>query len=213
MEQNINEMLKIKRDKLEELKASGHDPHLIEKVDVDTHVSQILNDYEGYEGKTVSIAGRILAKRGHGKINFMNLQDSTGKIQLFNKFDMMGEEKYPEIKKIDMGDIVHVVGEVTKTKTGEITVLTHEITLLTKSLQILPEKFHGLKDMDLRYRQRYVDLIVNPEVKEVFRKRSKILTSIRTFLDTRGFLEVETPILNTIAGGATARPFITHHNT
>ena len=213
MEQNINEMLKIKRDKLEELKASGHDPHLIEKVDVDTHVSQILNDYEGYEGKTVSIAGRILAKRGHGKINFMNLQDSTGKIQLFNKFDMIGEEKYPEIKKIDMGDIVHVVGEVTKTKTGEITVLTHEITLLTKSLQILPEKFHGLKDMDLRYRQRYVDLIVNPEVKEVFRKRSKILTSIRTFLDTRGFLEVETPILNTIAGGATARPFITHHNT
>ncbi|NLW52452.1 MAG: lysine--tRNA ligase [Tissierellia bacterium] len=213
MEQNINEMLKIKRDKLEELKASGNDPHLIEKVDVDTHVNSILNDYEAYEGKTVSIAGRILAKRGHGKINFMNLQDSSGKIQLFNKYDVMGDEKYPEIKKIDMGDIVHVVGEVTKTKTGEITVLTHEITLLTKSLQILPEKFHGLKDMDLRYRQRYVDLIVNPDIKEVFRKRSKILTSIRTFLDNRGFLEVETPILNTIAGGATARPFITHHNT
>ena len=212
MEQNINEMLKIKRDKLEELKVSGNDPHLIEKVDVDTQVKDILEDFEGYEGKTVKVAGRILAKRGHGKINFMGLQDSTARIQLFNKKDQLGEE-YNNTKKIDMGDLVHVVGEVIKTQTGQISILTQEITLLTKSLQILPEKFHGLKDMDLRYRQRYVDLIVNPEVKDVFRKRSKILTAIRTFLDNRGYLEVETPILNTIAGGATARPFVTHHNT
>lgn len=212
-EVSINEMLKIKRDKLKELKESGNDPHIIEKVDVDTKSLDILNDFEAYEGKIVSIAGRIMVKRGHGKINFMVLQDDTSKIQIFNKLDQLGKEKYDGVKKIDMGDIVHVVGEVIKTQTGEITVLTHELTLLTKSLQILPEKFHGLKDTDLRYRQRYLDLIVNPEVKDVFRKRSQILTAIRRFLDNRGFLEVETPILNTIAGGATARPFITHHNT
>lgn len=212
-ELNINEMLQIKRDKLKDLKESGNDPHLIEKVNVDTKAIEILNDFENFEGKTVSVAGRILVKRGHGKINFMVLQDDTARIQLFNKIDQIGKEKYDQVKKIDMGDIVHVVGEVVRTQTGEITILTKEFTLLTKSLQILPEKFHGLKDMDLRYRQRYVDLIVNPEIKEVFRKRTKILSSIRKFLDSRGFLEVETPILNTIAGGANARPFITHHNT
>lgn len=213
MEQNVNEMLLIKREKLRELKESGNDPHLIEKVNVDTQVADIKGNFEEYQGKEVKVAGRIMAKRGHGKINFMELQDSTGRIQLFNKLDQMGEDRYPEVKKLDMGDIVYVKGEVVKTQTGEITILTHEFTLLTKSLQILPEKFHGLKDMDLRYRQRYLDLIVNPEIKDVFRKRSKIISSIREFLDERGFLEVETPILNTIAGGAAARPFITHHNT
>ncbi|MDO5027156.1 MAG: lysine--tRNA ligase [Tissierellia bacterium] len=213
MEQNINEMLQIKRDKLEELKSLGKDPHRIEKVEIDTQVKDILDDFEGFEGKHVKVAGRILAKRGHGKINFMELQDSTARIQLFNKLDQLGSEKYAEVKKIDVGDLVHLEGQVIKTQTGQITILTQEFTLLTKSLQILPEKWHGLKDMDLRYRQRYVDMIMNPEVKDVFRKRTKILSSIRHFLDSRGFLEVETPILNTIAGGANARPFITHHNT
>lgn len=212
-ELNINEMLQIKREKLAELKANGKDPHKIEKVEVDTKTGDILENFEKFEGKIVKVAGRILVKRGHGKINFMVLQDDTAKIQLFNKTDQLGKEKYDEVKKIDMGDIVHVEGEVIKTQTGEITILTKEFTLLTKSLQLLPEKFHGLKDMDLRYRQRYVDLIVNPEVKEVFRKRTRVLSAIRKFLDNRGFLEVETPILNTIAGGANARPFITHHNT
>ena len=210
---NVNEMLQIKRDKLKELKEAGNDPHIIEKVDVDTKIEDILNDFESFEGKMVKVAGRIMTKRGHGKINFMDLQDSTGRIQLFNKLDQIGAEDYPMVKKLDMGDIIYVVGEIVKTKTGEITVLSHQVTLLTKSLQILPEKWHGLKDVDLRYRQRYLDLIVNPEVKDVFRKRSQIITEIRNFLDSRGFLEVETPILNTIAGGASARPFVTHHNT
>lgn len=211
MDQNINEMLQIKRDKLEELKASGNDPHLIEKVEIDTKVVEILENFEGFEGKEVKVAGRVMAKRGHGKINFMELQDSTQRIQLFNKKDQL--EDYNNTKNIHMGDLIHVEGEVIKTQTGQISILPKKLTLLTKSLQILPEKWHGLKDMDLRYRQRYLDLIVNPEVKDVFRKRSKILTAIRTFLDERGYLEVETPILNTIAGGASARPFITHHNT
>lgn len=213
MEQNINEMLQIKRDKLEELKALGKDPHVIEKVEIDTKVKDILDNFESFETKYVKVAGRILAKRGHGKINFMELQDSTARIQLFNKLDQLGEEKYAEVKKIDVGDLVYVEGEVVKTQTGQITILTKDFDLLTKSLQILPEKWHGLKDVDLRYRQRYVDMIMNPEVKDVFRKRTKILSSIRHFLDDKGFLEVETPILNTIAGGANARPFVTHHNT
>lgn len=213
MEQNINEMLQIKRDKLAELKAQGNDPHVIEKVEIDTKVKEILDDFEGFETKTVKVAGRILAKRGHGKINFMEIQDSTARIQVFNKLDHLGEEKYDEVKKIDVGDIISLEGEVIKTQTGQITILTSEFELLTKSLQILPEKWHGLKDIDLRYRQRYVDMIMNPEVKDVFRKRTRILSSIREFLDNEGFLEVETPILNTIAGGANARPFITHHNT
>lgn len=213
MEQNINEMLQIKRQKLEELKASGKDPHVIERVDIDTKVTDILDNFEGFEGKNVKVAGRILAKRGHGKINFMELQDSTARIQLFNKLDQLGDEKYSEVKKIDVGDLVFVEGEVVKTQTGQITILTKSFNLLTKSLQILPEKWHGLKDMDLRYRQRYVDMIMNPQVKDVFRKRTKILSAIRHFLDNRGYLEVETPILNTIPGGANARPFVTHHNT
>ncbi|WP_282926791.1 amino acid--tRNA ligase-related protein, partial [Helcococcus kunzii] len=212
-ELNINEMLQIKRDKLTQLKNEGKNPHLIEKVDVDTKAIDIVNNFEQFEGKEVKVAGRILGKRSFGKIGFIVLQDDSSKIQIFNRQDTLGEEKYQELKNLDTGDIATFSGEVIKTQTGEISVLTKEFQLLTKSLQILPEKFHGLKDVDLRYRQRYVDLIVNPEVKDVFRKRTKILSAIREFLDNRDFLEVETPILNTIAGGATARPFVTHHNT
>lgn len=155
MDQNINEMLQIKRDKLEELKASGNDPHLIEKVEIDTKVVEILENFEGFEGKEVKVAGRVMAKRGHGKINFMELQDSTQRIQLFNKKDQL--EDYNNTKNIHMGDLIHVEGEVIKTQTGQISILPKKLTLLTKSLQILPEKWHGLKDMDLRYRQRYLD--------------------------------------------------------
>lgn len=212
-ELNINEMLQIKRDKLRNLKESGNNPHIIEKVDVDAKAQDIIDKFDEYEGKTVKVAGRILAKRVFGKINFFALQDSSGRIQIFNRENVLGEELYNKTKEFDLGDIAYFEGEIIKTQTGEISVLTKDFKLLTKSLQILPEKFHGLKDMDLRYRQRYVDLIVNPEVKEVFKKRTKILSSIREFLDNRDFLEVETPILNTIAGGASARPFITHHNT
>lgn len=212
-ELNINEMLQIKRDKLRNLKESGNNPHIIEKVDVDAKAQDIIDKFDQYENKTVKVAGRILAKRVFGKINFFSLQDSSGRIQIFNRENILGEELYNKTKEFDLGDIAYFEGEIIKTQTGEISVLTKDFKLLTKSLQILPEKFHGLKDMDLRYRQRYVDLIVNPEVKEVFKKRTKILSSIREFLDKRDFLEVETPILNTIAGGATARPFITHHNT
>lgn len=212
-ELNINEMLQIKRDKLTQLKNEGKNPHLIEKVDVDTKAIDIVSNFEEFEGKEVKVAGRILGKRSFGKIGFIVLQDDSSKIQIFNRHDTLGEEKYQELKNLDTGDIATFSGEVIKTQTGEISVLTKEFQLLTKSLQILPEKFHGLKDVDLRYRQRYVDLIVNPEVKDVFRKRTKILSAIREFLDNRDFLEVETPILNTIAGGATARPFVTHHNT
>ncbi len=212
-ELNINEMLQIKRDKLRNLKESGNNPHIIEKIDIDTKAQDIIDKFDEYEGKTVKVAGRILAKRVFGKINFFSLQDSSGRIQVFNRENVLGKELYNKTKEFDLGDIAYFEGEIIKTQTGEISVLTKDFKLLTKSLQILPEKFHGLKDMDLRYRQRYVDLIVNPEVKEVFKKRTKILSSIREFLDNRDFLEVETPILNTIAGGATARPFITHHNT
>ncbi|MFL8905580.1 lysine--tRNA ligase [Helcococcus kunzii] len=212
-ELNINEMLQIKRDKLTQLKNEGKNPHLIEKVDVDTKAIDIVSNFEEFDGKEVKVAGRILGKRSFGKIGFIVLQDDSSKIQIFNRHDTLGEEKYQELKNLDTGDIATFSGEVIKTQTGEISVLTKEFQLLTKSLQILPEKFHGLKDVDLRYRQRYVDLIVNPEVKDVFRKRTKILSAIREFLDNRDFLEVETPILNTIAGGATARPFVTHHNT
>lgn len=211
--ENLNEMLKIRHEKLDSLIESGKDPHKIQNFRDRIFAKEIKENFENYEEKTVRVAGRIMAKRGHGKVSFMHLQDSTDRIQLFNRLDDCGEETYEEIKKFDMGDIVGVEGQVFKTKTGEISIRTKEIKLLTKSLQILPEKFHGLTDPDLRYRQRYVDLIVNPEVKDVFVKRTKIIKAIRKFLDDRGYLEVETPILNTIAGGAAARPFITHHNT
>ncbi len=212
-EENFNEMLKIRREKLKELQEMGENPFLIEKYEYTHHSTTIKENFEELEEETVSVAGRIMARRGHGKVSFMDLQDSQGRIQIFAKMDVLGEEAYKKLSYLDLGDIIGVKGKVFKTKTGEISVRAEEIILLTKSLQILPEKFHGLKDPDLRYRQRYVDLIVNPEVKEIFILRTKIIKAIREFLDNRGFLEVETPILNTIAGGANARPFITHHNT
>ena len=211
-DQDLNEMLRIKREKLEELKANGKDPHEIVNFKDRTPSKEIKDNFEEFEGKSARIAGRIMAKRGHGNMSFMDIQDESGTIQIVNRKNVIGDE-FKEVKKYDIGDIVGVEGEVFKTNQGEISIETHTPQLLTKSLQMLPEKWHGLKDPDLRYRQRYLDLIVNPEVKEVFVLRSKIISEIRKFLDNRGFLEVETPILNTIAGGATARPFITHHNT
>lgn len=208
-----NEMLQIRREKLEALRQAGRDPHEITKFSVTAQAQEIHADFSSWEGQAVSMAGRVLAKRGHGKMSFLDLQDASGKIQIIARMNVMGESDFAVTKDLDLGDIIGVTGSILKSDRGEISVSAEKITLLTKSLQILPEKFHGLKDMDLRYRQRYVDLIMNPEVKEVFRKRSQIISAIRRFLDQRGFLEVETPILNTIAGGATARPFITHHNT
>ncbi len=212
-EDNLNEMLMMRREKLKELNEIGENPFLIEKYDYTHHSSTIKENFEELEEKTVSVAGRIMSRRGHGKVNFMDLQDSKGKIQLFVQMNALGKEAYEKLRLLDIGDIVGAKGEVFRTRTGEISIRVKELKLLTKSLQVLPEKFHGLKDQDLRYRQRYVDLIVNPEVKEVFILRSKIIKAVREYLDNRGFLEVDTPILNTIAGGANARPFITHHNT
>ena len=209
---NLNEMLLLKRQKLEELKNEGKDPFVHETYDVTAHSVGIKEEFNEADEREVSIAGRIMSKRRHGKICFLDLRDSEGSIQVFARKDVL-EEKYEDVKGIDIGDIVGVKGIVFKTEAGEITVRATDISLLSKSLQILPEKFHGLKDPDLRYRQRYVDLIVNPEVKDVFIKRNKIIKKIREFLDNKDFLEVETPILGTVAGGANARPFYTHHNT
>lgn len=211
-EQNLNEMLKIRRDKLAKLMESGKNPYLIEKYDYTHHSDEIKDNYDELEGKRVSVAGRLMSRRGHGKVTFFDLQDSNGRIQLFAKKDVLGDEGYEDLDFLDIGDIVGAEGIVFKTQTGEVSIRTEKITLLSKSLQILPEKFHGLKDQELRYRQRYVDLIVNPEVKDTFILRSKIIKAVKEFLDNRGFLEVETPILSTIAGGANARPFVTHHN-
>ena len=205
-------MLLLKRQKLEELKNEGKDPFVHETYDVTAHSVEIKEEFNEADEREVSIAGRIMSKRRHGKICFLDLRDSEGSIQVFARKDVL-EEKYEDVKGIDIGDIVGVKGIVFKTEAGEITVRATDISLLSKSLQILPEKFHGLKDPDLRYRQRYVDLIVNPEVKDVFIKRNKIIKKIREFLDKKDFLEVETPILGTVAGGANARPFYTHHNT
>lgn len=209
---NLNEMLLVRREKLKELIDNGKDPHEIEKFENTVYSKTIKDNYSEYEGKVVRLAGRIMTKRGHGKVCFMDLQDFTGRIQLFNKLDVL-KESYEDVKALDLGDIVGVEGEVFTTHAGEISIRSSKVVLLTKSLQLLPDKFHGLKDVDLRYRQRYVDLIVNPEIKNVFIMRSKIISAIRKYLDNLGFLEVETPTLNTIAGGANARPFITHHNT
>ena len=211
-QQDINELLKIRRAKLAELASNGKDPFRIMKYDVTNHSKDILGNYEEYEGSTVSIAGRIMSKRIMGKASFCNIRDLGGDIQAYVKKDEVGEESYAEFKKFDIGDIVGIKGEVFKTHTGEISIKVLSITLLTKSLQILPEKFHGLKDTDTRYRQRYIDLIVNPEVRDTFIKRSKIIREIRRYLDDNGFLEVETPVLVPNAGGAAARPFNTHHN-
>ncbi|MEQ2401170.1 lysine--tRNA ligase [Peptoniphilus sp. CLA-SR-H025] len=209
---NLNEMLLLKRQKLDELKSEGKDPFVNETYDVTARSKDIKEEFKEDEEREVSIAGRVMSKRRHGKICFLDVRDSLGTIQVFARKDVL-EDKYEEVKGLDIGDIVGVKGLVFKTEAGEITVRATDLTLLSKSLQILPEKFHGLKDPDLRYRQRYVDLIVNPEVKDVFIKRNQIIKKIREFLDNKGFLEVETPILGTVAGGANARPFYTHHNT
>ncbi len=211
--QQLSELLQIRRDKLTELQNAGADPFAITKYDRTHRSAKIVENFDAFEGQNVKVAGRLMSKRGMGKVLFCDLSDRDGKIQLFIKSDMLGEDEYATVKKYDIGDIVGAEGEVFKTKTGEVSVKVKEITLLSKSLLPLPEKFHGLTDTDLRYRQRYVDLIMNPEVKKTFVMRSKILTAIRNYLDSKGYLEVETPILNTIAGGASARPFITHHNT
>ncbi len=212
-ELDLNQLMKIRREKLEELQANGQDPFEITKYNR-THVSQEIRDnYDALEQKDVTIAGRIIAKRIMGKASFCTIQDSTGKMQSYVSINDLGEESYKLFKTYDIGDIIGITGFVFKTRTEEISVHAKEVTLLTKSLRPLPEKFHGLKDMDLRYRQRYVDLIVNPEVKNTFELRSKIIKEVRKYLDNKGYLEVDTPILNTIAGGAAARPFITHHNT
>lgn len=210
--ENINELLQIRRDKLNKHIADGNDPFKHTKYQVSAHALTVESQYDEYEAKQVSMAGRIMSKRGQGKVAFYDLQDSSGRIQLFLKKDLLGEDIYEDVKTYDIGDIVGVEGEVFKTKMGQVSVRVNKIVLLSKSLQILPEKFHGLKDPDLRYRQRYVDLVMNPAVKEVFVVRSKILNSIREYMNGQGFLEVETPVLSNLAGGANARPFATHHN-
>ena len=212
-EEDINRLMQIRIDKLKELQEQGKDPFEITKYDRTEFSKDIKDNYEMYEGKDVSVAGRIMAKRIMGKASFCTIQDSKGKIQSYVSINDLGEESYKAFKTFDIGDIIGLKGFVFKTKTEEISIHAKEVVLLTKSLRDLPEKFHGLKDVDLRYRQRYVDLIVNPEVKETFLLRSKILREVKRYLDNEGYLEVDTPILNTIAGGATARPFITHHNT
>jgi len=211
--QDLNELLKVRRQKLAELQESRKDPFRIVKFDVTSGTHEITEGFEQMDGKYVSIAGRLMSKRGMGKASFCDIQDRDGRIQLYVKIDEVGEPAYEEFKKYDIGDMVGVKGTVFKTHKGEISVKVKEITLLAKSLIPLPEKWHGLRDTDLRYRQRYLDLIVNPEVKKTFITRSRIIKSVRKFLDERGFLEVDTPLLNTIPGGAAARPFITHHNT
>ncbi|MCH5270547.1 MAG: lysine--tRNA ligase [Lachnospiraceae bacterium] len=211
-EQDINQLLKVRREKLAALQEAGKNPFLHTKYDVSHHSQEIKDNYESLEGKTVSIAGRIMQKRVMGKASFCNVQDLVGNIQSYVARDSIGEEPYADFKKYDVGDIVGIKGEVFKTKTGEISVHAAEVVLLSKSLQILPEKFHGLTNTDIRYRQRYTDLIMNPDVKETFVKRSKVLSAIRRYLDEQGFMEVETPMLVANAGGAAARPFETHYN-
>ena len=209
----VSEQAQIRRDKLAALQAEGRDPFLITKFDFNTDSAAIKADYDAFEEKDVKVAGRLMSKRGQGKVMFCDLQDSTGRIQLFVKIDEMGEEEYARFKKNDIGDILGCEGRVFKTKTGEISIRTSKITLLSKSLLPLPEKYHGLTDKEARFRQRYVDLMVNPEVKRNFVVRSKFIKFMRNYLDNMNYIEVETPVLNTIAGGASARPFITHHNT
>ncbi len=212
-ELDINQLMKVRREKLAKLQEEGKNPFEITKF-VTTHNSkQIKDNFDSLEGKDVTIAGRMMAKRIMGKASFCHIQDEQGKIQSYVSINDLGEESYKHFKEDDIGDIIGITGFVFKTKTGEISIHAKEVTLLSKSLRPLPEKFHGLKDTDLRYRQRYVDLIVNPEVKDTFKKRIQILKEVKNVLDEKGYLEVETPILNTIAGGATARPFVTHHNT
>ena len=211
-EQDINQLLKVRREKLADLQERGKDPFQITKFDVTHHSQEIKDDFEALEGKTVTIAGRMMSKRVMGKASFCNVQDLKGNIQCYVARDNVGEEEYKDFKKYDIGDIIGITGEVFRTKTGEISIHVNDVTLLSKSLQILPEKFHGLTNTDVRYRQRYTDLIMNSDVKDTFIKRSKIISSIRRYLDGQGFMEVETPLLVANAGGAAARPFITHSN-
>lgn len=212
-QQELSEQIKIRREKLAQLQAEGKDPFEITKCEVTHHSDEIRANFEELEEKDVAIAGRLMSKRIMGKASFCNIQDRNGNIQSYVSRNDIGDEAYAAFKKFDIGDLIGIKGFVFKTKTGEVSVHAKEVTLLSKSLQVLPEKFHGLKDQELRYRQRYLDLIVNPEVRDTFIKRSRIITEIRKFLDGKGFLEVETPVLQTIPGGASARPFITHHNT
>ena len=209
---DIGEQMLIRREKLDSLKEQGHDPYQLVKYPVDSNTADIRENFDGYENKTVAIAGRLMSKRIMGKASFCNIQDGTGRIQCYVSRNDIGDEEYADFKKLDIGDIVGVTGFVFKTKTGEISVHAKELILLSKCLRVLPEKFHGLKDQETRYRQRYVDLIVNPEVKDTFIKRSQILKEIRNYLDSKGFLEVDTPVLHTLEIGAAARPFVTHHN-
>ena len=210
--EEIHELIRVKREKLAALQEAGRDPFQIMKYDVTHHTTEIKEKFEALEGTRVSIAGRMMSKRVMGKASFINVQDKLGNIQCYVRKDEVGEEPYADFKKLDVGDIIGVSGEVFKTKTGEISVKAKEVVLLSKCLQVLPEKYHGLKDTDMRYRQRYLDLIMNPDVKETFIRRSLIIREIRNFLDGRDFIEVETPVLVPNAGGAAARPFITHHN-
>ena len=211
-QQDVNQLLKVRYDKLHELQENGKDPFVITKYDVTNHSTDVKEHFEEMEGKEVSLAGRMMFKRVMGKASFCNIQDLKGRIQIYVARDSIGEESYADFKKYDVGDILGVKGIVFKTKTGEISIHAAEVTLLSKSLQILPEKFHGLTDTDTRYRQRYVDLIMNEDVKDTFVKRSKVISTIRRYLDGQGFMEVETPMLVSNAGGAAARPFETHFN-
>ena len=212
-EENLSQLLQIRRDKLKELQESGNDPFQITRYEVDNDSANIKANFDALEGQAVSVAGRLMSKRGMGKVSFCDLQDKSGRIQLYARRDEMDEAEYARFKRFDIGDIVGVKGVVFRTQRGEMSVRVERVTLLSKSLLPLPEKFHGLTNTELRYRQRYVDLIVNPEVKRNFVIRSQFIKHVREFMDNRGFMEVETPVLNTISGGATARPFITHHNT
>ena len=211
-QQDLNQLLQVRYDKLHELQENGKDPFVITKYDVTNHSTDIIDNFETMEGKPVSIAGRMMFKRVMGKASFCNVQDLQGNIQAYVARDDIGEDSYKDFKKYDVGDILGIKGFVFKTKTGEISIHAKEVTLLSKSLQILPEKYHGLTDTDTRYRQRYVDLIMNEDVKDTFIKRSKVISSIRRYLDGQGFMEVETPMLVSNAGGAAARPFETHFN-
>ena len=212
-QEDLTEVLRVRREKLAKLQEMGRDPFVQSRYDRTNYSMDIKDNFEEMEGKVVKIAGRIMSKRLQGKAGFIDIQDQEGRIQCYVRKDRIGEEEYDLFKTYDIGDIIGLEGEVFKTKKEEISVKANAVVLLSKSLQVLPEKYHGLKDQDIRYRQRYVDLIVNPEVKDAFLTRTKALKALRSFLDERGFLEVETPILNTIAGGANARPFVTHHNT
>ena len=209
---NTGDVIQVRYDKLDALRAAGRDPFVITTSDRDSYTEQIKNNFEAYENKDVCVAGRIMSKRGKGKVSFLDLHDKTGKIQIFAKFDDLGAEEYGFLKKWDIGDIAEVKGFVFKTQMGEISIHAKAVRLLSKSLKPLPEKYHGLTNTDMRYRQRYVDLIMNPEVRDTFVKRSQIISSIRRFLDAQGFIEVETPMLVANAGGAAARPFVTHSN-